>query len=57
MAEIKARAAADAQEAASQLRITRWAWYLAKETVYYQDLLDIVAMPDPEQEDFINYTT
>ncbi|KAL4922945.1 uncharacterized protein BDV17DRAFT_296824 [Aspergillus undulatus] len=70
VAKIKARAAADAQEATSQvvkarelhdanpwLRITRWARYLAKETVYYQDLLDVVATPDPEQEDSISRAT
>ncbi|KAL4789306.1 hypothetical protein BDV19DRAFT_383212 [Aspergillus venezuelensis] len=64
VAEIKARAAADEQAATSQvvqarelhdanpwLQMTRWARYLAKDKVHYQDLLDVVTTPDPEPED------
>ncbi|KAL4789006.1 hypothetical protein BDV19DRAFT_383447 [Aspergillus venezuelensis] len=64
VAEIKARAAADEQVAASQvveagelhdanpwLRMTWWARYLAEDQVHYQDLLDVVTTPDPELED------
>ncbi|KAL4993026.1 hypothetical protein BDV10DRAFT_190348 [Aspergillus recurvatus] len=67
MAEIKARAAEDKQQAAWQveagalhdtnpwLRMTRWAWYLAG--VKFQDLLDMVATPDPEREDPVSQAT
>jgi type III secretory pathway component EscU len=61
-AKIKVRAADDKQQAACQttksktlhdanlwLWMARWARYLAG--VYFQDVLDIVATPDQEQED------
>ena len=70
VAEIKAGAAADEQERASQvvqagdlhdanpwLRMTRWARYLAKDQVHYQDLLDVVATPDPNAKDPIGRAT
>ncbi|KAL4788740.1 hypothetical protein BDV19DRAFT_383658 [Aspergillus venezuelensis] len=70
VAKIKARAAADEQAAASQvvqagelhdanpwLQMTQWARYLAKDQVHYQDLLDVVAMPDPKLEDPTSHVT
>ncbi|KAL4947037.1 hypothetical protein BDW69DRAFT_199945 [Aspergillus filifer] len=69
-ADIKARATADEQEAASQaveadelhdanpwLRMTQWARYLAEDKVDYQDLLDVVATPDPNLEDAVGRAT
>ncbi|KAL4860531.1 hypothetical protein BDV12DRAFT_204941 [Aspergillus spectabilis] len=68
VAQIKAQAAADEREAASQviqadelhdanpwLRMTRWARYLVD--VHHQDLLDVVATPDPEKEDRMSRAT
>ncbi|KAL4789060.1 hypothetical protein BDV19DRAFT_395409 [Aspergillus venezuelensis] len=70
VAEIKARAAADEQATTSQvvqagelhdanpwLQITQWAWYLAEDQVHYQDLLDMVATPDPKLEDPTSHVT
>ncbi|KAL4993260.1 hypothetical protein BDV10DRAFT_190140, partial [Aspergillus recurvatus] len=67
-ADIKARAADDEQQAARQtaesetmhdanpwLRMTRWARYLAG--VHFQDMLDVVATPDPEQVDPVSQAT
>ncbi|KAL4732835.1 hypothetical protein BDV11DRAFT_215147 [Aspergillus similis] len=67
-AEIKARAADDEQQAARQtvesetlhdtnpwLRMTRWARYLAG--VHFQDVVDVVATPDREQEDPVSQAT
>ncbi|KAL4981321.1 hypothetical protein BDW68DRAFT_196769 [Aspergillus falconensis] len=67
-AEIKARAADDEQQVVRQsteskslqdanpwLWMTCWAWYLAG--VHFQDILDVVATPDPELVDPVSQAT